>query len=189
MKKNLFAFGLLLFFVAQGYAQTLTLDTASSKIKWTGEEISTKQHYGSLAFKSGSISFTDNQPTAGTFIVDMTTLKNEDLSAPYSERLEGHLRSDDFFSIEKHPEATLQLTATTARKDGSFNAQGKLTIKGVTHPVVFVMTPEAGNWKAKLTFDRSKYDVRFRSGNFFENLGDKLIYDDIIIETNLVFSN
>ena len=189
MKKNLYTLGLLLLFTASGYAQSLALDTKSSKVKWTGEEITTKQHYGSLAFKSGRVVLEDNQPQTGTFVVDMTSLRCEDLSSPYRERLEGHLRSDDFFSIEAHPEAVLELTTTTAKEDGSYNAQGKLTIKDITHPVVFVMTPAEDHWIAKLVFDRSKYEVRFRSGSFFENLGDKLIYDDITIETELVFSN
>ena len=188
MKKNLYTLGLLLLFTANGYAQSLALNTKSSKVKWTGEEITTKQHYGSLAFKSGRVVLEDNQPQTGTFVVDMTSLRCEDLSSPYANALKGTCVPTTF-SIEAHPEAVLELTATTAKEDGSYNAQGKLTIKDITHPVVFVMTPAEDHWKAKLVFDRSKYEVRFRSGSFFENLGDKLIYDDITIETELVFSN
>ncbi len=66
--------------------------------------------------------------------------------------------------------------------------EGFLTIKEITHAVTFTMTNTNNNWKANLSFDRSKYDVRFRSGTFFENLGDKLILDEIVIETDLVFN-
>ena len=65
-----------------------------------------------------------------------------------------------------------------------------MTIKDITHPITFTaelldIKPSI-KAKANLSFDRSKYDVRFRSGKFFENLGDKLILDDINIDVLLV---
>jgi polyisoprenoid-binding protein YceI len=117
----------------------------------------------------------------------MITLKNEDLPEDYRGRLEGHLKSDDFFSVDKFSEAILEFTTSSVQNSVEYNIQGNLTIKGTTHPVDFTISFIDDHWKANLIFDRSKYDVRFRSGTFFENLGDKLIYDDIVIETDLFF--
>jgi polyisoprenoid-binding protein YceI len=92
-----------------------------------------------------------------------------------------------FFSVDKFSEAILEITGSDKLSSGSFDVKGNLTIKGITKPITFLMSPSDGHWIANLTFDRSKYEVRFRSGTFFENLGDKLIYDDIAIETKLRF--
>ncbi|MGB0375911.1 MAG: YceI family protein [Flavobacteriaceae bacterium] len=186
--KKILLFTLILTLPTVASAQK-SLNIESSNLKWTGEEITTKQHYGSLKFKSGSLTFENEALVGGTFVVDMTTLKNKDLSGQSKEYLEGHLKSDDFFSVEKYPEATLVVTKGTALENGGYNVQGDLTIKGKTHPAVFELSPENGQWVALLTFDRAKYDVQFRSGSFFQNLGDKLIYDEIKLEARLVFNN
>ena len=88
--------------------QSLTLNNMESKLKWTGKEMTTKEHYGSIGFKSGIMTLKDNQPVYGKFIVDMITLKNEDLPEDYRGRLEGHLKSDDFFSVNIVSEAILE---------------------------------------------------------------------------------
>ncbi len=168
-------------------AQELVLDTSLSKLKWTGTEITSKTHYGSLIFKSGTITIKNNKPVKGEFVVDMTTLKNEDVPEAYRGRLEGHLKSDDFFSVDKFPEAVLKINSSSFLNSEKYNLEGDLTVKGITHPISLSITTMKNKWIANLTFDRSKYDVRFRSGTFFENLGDKLIYDDIIIESELIF--
>ena len=168
-------------------AQEYSLNTSSSELKWTGTELTTKIHYGSIDFKSGSITLSEGQPVSGKFVVNMTTLKNEDLPEAYRGRLEGHLKSDDFFSVDKFSEAILEINGSNKLSSGSFDVNGNLTIKGITEPINFSMSTSDDHWVANLTFDRSKYNVRFRSGTFFENLGDKLIYDDIVIETKLRF--
>ena len=169
------------------YAQNLTLDTSISSLKWTGKELSTKEHYGSLIFISGNLTLKNDQPLKGKFIVDMTSLKNLDLPEDYRARLEGHLKSDDFFSVSKFPKAYLEMESATKKAENNFEVKGTLAIKEIKHPITFTLLKNGSNWEAKLVFDRSKYDIRFKSGSFFENLGDKLIYDDIVIETKLVF--
>ena len=169
------------------FSQKLTLDTSISSLKWTGKELSTKEHYGTLMFKSGNLTLKNDQPLGGKFVVDMTSLKNLDLPEDYRARLEGHLKSDDFFSVSKFPEAYLEMESATKISEKNFDIKGSLTIKEIKHPITFTLLNNDDNWEANLVFDRSKYDVRFRSGSFFENLGDKLIYDDIVVETKLVF--
>ena len=177
-----------LILVAFGWsqAQSLTANTAQSNIRWYGEELTGKTHFGNLSFKEAQIDLQDGVITGGNFVVDMTSLTVEDLSGGGKTKLEGHLRSDDFFSVEKNPMATLKITQK-AKVDGSTQTlYGELTIKAIKHPIDCTIT--LGDNKtavAKMTFDRSKYNVRFRSGSFFENLGDKLILDDIRMEVSL----
>lgn len=165
---------------------TKLIDVENSKIKWIGEELSGKNHYGSLKFKKGNLNLNNGVIISGNFIVDMKTINVEDLQGGSKQRLEGHLRSDDFFSVEKFSEAIFETKspAVVNKKEGIQTLNGNLTIKGITHPAKIEIDD---NWSAKLVFDRSKYDVRFRSGNFFQNLGDKLIYDEIAINAKIAF--
>ena len=172
-------------------AQNLRLKTDKSTLKWTGKQITTKTHFGSLKFKSGNITFENGIISSGKFLVDMTSLLVEDLQGNYKQKLEGHLKSDDFFSVEKFNESSLTILSSS-KNDSGLDVNGSLTIKGITLPIKFKledlgMDQEEVRWKGVLTFDRSKYNVRFRSESFFQNLGDKLILDEIRIETLLDF--
>jgi polyisoprenoid-binding protein YceI len=117
----------------------------------------------------------------------MTTLSVEDLQGSSKGKLEGHLKSDDFFSIEKFNESSIVISSSTKIPNG-LSVSGILTIKGTSHPIDFKMLLKDSSWVSYLTFDRSKYNVRYGSGSFFENLGDKLILDSIKLETSLKFN-
>lgn len=162
-----------------------TIETSQSSITWTGRELSTSYHYGTINFLSGQFEVSNGIILNGEFIVDMTSINNQDMEGDRKARLEGHLKSDDFFSVDSHPTALLSIQGSELISEGKWNVTANLTIKGITHPVDFEMTRSEQGWSANLVFDRSKYDVRFRSGTFFENLGDKLIYDDIELAINL----
>ena len=166
------------------------MDNNNSSIKWTGRELSTKSHYGSLQMKNGSLTVNTDGTVNGIIKIDMTTIDCEDLQGRSKASLERHLRSDDFFSVESHPIATL-----TFKSEGGIGAgnklafNGDLEIKGISHPISFESEVKSVDPKVSalvdMTFDRSKYNVRFRSGTFFQNLGDKLIYDDIEISVDI----
>ena len=166
------------------------MDNDNSSIKWTGRELSTKSHYGSLQMKNGSLTVNTDGTVNGIIKIDMTTIDCEDLQGRSKASLERHLRSDDFFSVESHPIATL-----TFKSEGGIGAgnklafNGELEIKGISHPISFESELKSVDPKVSalvdMTFDRSKYNVRFRSGTFFQNLGDKLIYDDIEISVDI----
>ena len=173
---------------AQGIATAdniYNIETAQSQITWTGREVSTSYHYGTLDFVSGNFEISNGEIVNGEFIVDMTSINNQDMEGDSKARLEGHLKSDDFFSVESYPTAAISINSSELISDGKWNVSADLSIKGFTHPVNFEMISSEDGWSANLVFDRSKYDVRFRSGSFFENLGDKLIYDDIELSINL----
>ena len=162
-----------------------TINPDQSIIVWTGREVTTSKHFGNIYFASGQFEVKSGLISSGEFVVDMTTIDNQDLPEERRGRLEAHLKSDDFFSVESHPTALLSILSSESVADGKWMVSGELTIKTFTHPVEFEMSNSNDGWKANLVFDRSKYEVKFRSGTFFENLGDKLIYDDIELAINL----
>jgi polyisoprenoid-binding protein YceI len=184
--KPLLSICLVLMAFGSSQAQNLNQLSSQSYLRWYGEELTGKTHFGNLSFKKAQINLQDGVITSGNFLVNMTSLTVEDLSGGGKAKLTSHLKSDDFFSVEKHPEAILTITQKAKVENGVQSLVGELTIKGIAHPVEFTMTLGDNNSaKAQLTFDRSKYEVRFRSGSFFENLGDKLILDDIKLEAKL----
>ena len=162
-----------------------------SELKWIGKELSTDTHTGTLALKKGKIDVNANGVIHGEVEIDMTTITVSDMQGKWGKKLEGHLKSSDFFGVEKYPNAFITFQSDeNPIKNNQINLTGELTIKDITHPITF--TAELLDIKpsiiakANLSFDRSKYDVRFRSGKFFENLGDKLILDDIEVDVLLV---
>ena len=164
---------------------TYNIKQDQSSLVWTGREVSTSSHYGTINFTSGQFEIADGLISQGEFFVDMTSITVQDLTGGSKDRLEGHLRSDDFFSVESFPTAHLYISSSEAISNGKWMVNGFLTIKDISHPVLFEMANTEDGWNASLVFDRSKYNVKFRSGTFFENLGDKLIYDDIELKINL----
>jgi len=171
------------------YAQmaTIPVDTNKSSIAWLASKV-TGEHNGTIKLQSGTLEMGDQGLTGGQFVVDMNTINNLDLSGEYKDKLEGHLKSDDFFGVEKHPTASLTFKEVTQRANQNvYVVVGELTIKNISHPITFDLNMGANEATAKLVVDRAKYDVRFRSASFFENLGDKLIFDDFELDVKLVF--
>ena len=117
----------------------------------------------------------------------MTSISVDDISGGGKNRLESHLKDDDFFSVDKFNNAELEILKKSEMIDNKYLVDADLTIKGITNPITFEMTQvEDGSYRAILIFDRSKYNVQYRSGSFFENLGDRLILDDVELEVTLV---
>lgn len=165
---------------------TKQIDLAKSNMVWTGAKV-TGEHFGNIKLSSGSIELEDGVPTSGTFVIDMNTMTVEDLKD--GDGLLQHLRSDDFFSVEANPEATFELTACEPAEGNTYNAKGNLTIKGITKPVAFPITIDDENGVMHVTgtatVDRTDYDIKFRSGKFFSDLGDALIKDEFTIDLDL----
>ena len=163
--------------------------TDQSVIAWTGAKV-TGTHSGTVNVKDGSLTFKDGVLTGGKFTIDMTSIAVTDLQGDGKANLEGHLKNDDFFGVEKYPNATLVVTKVTPNGGGKYNVTGDLTIKGVTKPVNFTtVVNTAGKVvtaKSDIKIDRSLYDIKYGSGKFFENLGDKTIYDEFDLSVTLV---
>ena len=125
-----------------------------------------------MAIKSGSF-ILDGKTAMGTVTVDMTTIKNDDVETEkYKKKLEGHLKSADFFDVEKHPTAKFVLKKADAKGSDKYSFMGDLTIKGITKPAQFTgtlkQTKTGSHLVADLTFDRSQYDIKYRSKSFFD---------------------
>ncbi|MDM8001801.1 MAG: YceI family protein [Bacteroidota bacterium] len=171
----------------------LVADAAATVIDWKGDKIVGSFHVGTIDLKSGWLTVDGSSITGGEFIVDMNSIKNSDLKdEKMRERLVGHLKSDDFFGVEKFPLSRLVITGSSKTTDGRTLFRGSLTIKEATHPVEFTATEtKSGNvvtYVAAINFDRSLYDVRFGSGKFFSNLGDNAINDEIKLNVKLVLN-
>jgi len=165
--------------------EKLTADAAKTSLLWLGEKV-TGEHNGTISLKNGSMVYQNNKIVSGEFYVDMATIKDAD----GSERLEGHLKSDDFFGVAKFPLSKLVITGSDSFEKGTATVRGNLTIKDVTNPVEFKATiqkKDDGTWfYANIIIDRSKYNIRYGSGSFFDNLGDKLIYDEFKLRVSLL---
>ena len=116
----------------------------------------------------------------------MTCTDIED--ATYNQKLVGHLKSADFFGVENYPTAKLIITNSTPFKDNQCVLHGNLTIKDKTDDVQFIVKRNNDVYKAKINVDRSKYDVKYGSSSFFDNLGDKVIYDIFELEVKLILN-
>jgi polyisoprenoid-binding protein YceI len=186
MKTKLFLAAILAFVVATASAQELKIDASKSVLVWTGKKV-TGEHHGKINLKEGSVTVKDKKIVTGKFIIDMTSIKDDDLTdSTWNNKLVGHLKSDDFFGVTTYPEAILVLTGSTPLVNNKTKISGKLTIKGITNPIEFETTKLDNVYTATITVDRSLYNVRYGSGKFFDNLGDKTIYDNFILDVKLV---
>jgi len=173
-------------------ATTYKVDASKSELKWNGKKV-TGEHYGTINLKEGSFTLDGAKLTGGSFVADMNTIVVQDLTdKEYNGKLVGHLKSDDFFAVEKHPTASFVVTKATPKTANTYDVTGNLTIKGITKPVTFPVTvtpaSNGASVKGTIVVDRSKYDMQFRSKSFFDaaTLGDKMVYDDFTIDVNLV---
>ncbi|MCG9970811.1 YceI family protein [Christiangramia crocea] len=162
------------------------VDVEASTVTWTGEKV-TGSHNGTIELESGHLMIEDEKIVGGEFVMDMSSITVTDLSGENKGKLEGHLKSDDFFGVENHPTSKLVITSAAPKGNGVYGIVGDLTIKNETHPITFDLKMNEGSASTQLTIDRSKYNVRYGSGSFFDNLGDKTIYDNFELDVNLKF--
>jgi len=177
-------------------ATSYKVDPAQSNVTWNGKKV-TGEHNGTIKIANGAIQVDKNQVMGGTIEMDMNSIVDLDIKdQEYNQKLIGHLKSEDFFSVEKHPRATFKITSVTPIKGAAAGAPnytiaGNLTIKGITNPVTFPaeITVNGNSVAAKseaVTLDRTKWDIRYGSKSFFANIGDKAIMDDFTIQFNVV---
>lgn len=162
------------------------VNTETSKVTWKAYKV-TGSHTGTVDLQSGALVFDGDKLSGGEFVVDMPTLVSTDLEGEYKGKLEGHLKSDDFFGVATHPTAKLVFTDIKSSGKNSYEVTGDLTIKGITKPVTFDVSVYGSKATATLKVDRAEYDVKYGSGSFFENLGDKTIYDEFDLVVDLEF--
>ncbi len=202
MKKAiLFAMAILLSAPLLHAGESIPMDWSLSKVTWVGKKV-LGQHNGTVKIKDLELSVVAKELNVvpiidaerpARVVIDMNNIAAEDLKdADANAKLVGHLKSEDFFDVAKFPTATLVLTEAKPKDASTQELKGKLTIKGVTRDVSFPakVSKSGDTWKAvgTLTVDRTQYDIRYRSGKFFEGLGDKIIKDEFEIGFEIVIA-
>ncbi len=191
MKRSVLSLALAIVFGATTVANTTEpiekqVKTEESSVMWKAYKV-TGSHSGLVQLTEGALTFDGDALVGGSFTVDMTSLIATDLEGDSKAKLEGHLKSDDFFGIENHPNSTLVFTEVKATGKNSYEVTGDLTIKGITKPITFDVSIYGSKATASVKVDRANYNVRYGSGSFFDNLGDKTIYDEFDLVVDLQF--
>ena len=156
------------------------VDLKKSEIKWTGKKIG-GEHFGYVPISKANLVLEKGKIKSGEVVVDLKNLSDSDLEGEWKQKLETHLKSTDFFNVEKYPEARIKILSSTPQE-----LQGELTIKGKTNLVKIPYTQKNGVFTGQLKFDRTKFDMIYRSGNFFQDLGDKVIENEVTIDFKIV---
>ncbi|MBS1971178.1 MAG: YceI family protein [Bdellovibrionales bacterium] len=195
MLKSVFATLVLLASVSGHAADIYKIDTKESSVIWKGSKKMGSFHTGGISVKEGQIELDKkNQITSGTVAIDMATITDEDLkgSPEYQKKLVGHLSSDDFFGVTKYPTSTFKiLSVTPGKAKDEVTVKGELTMIGKTNPIEFPakLTVDKGTVKgeAQVKVDRTKWGLKYGSGNFFKELtADKVINDEFELNLKLV---
>lgn len=164
------------------------VDLTKSKITWLGKKV-TGQHHGNISLKSANLEFNKSKLTGGEFEMDMNSITCNDMQGEYANKLVNHLKSDDFFSSAKHPVAKFKISKVSPGSSAnSYKVEGTMTIKGITAPVMFDAKVENNSASARIVIDRTKYDIKYGSGSFFDNLGDKAIDNNFELDVTLSYS-
>lgn len=165
------------------------IDPATSTIGWIGENVIGKKHNGNVTVKSGNFVLNNGALQSGEIIIDMKSITDEDLAGDAKAKLETHLKSDDFFGVAKHNEAKYVVKSATVKDNIQYEIIGDLTVKGITKELksnlVIAPNGNGATIAGAIAFDRTAFDVRYGSGKFFENLGDQMIKDDVILKVLL----
>lgn len=191
-----FAFALLTILITGSVVaqSTYQVDPSAAKVIWTGKKV-TGQHTGTVDLQKGTIGWGPEGLTSTDVTIDMTSITNTDLDPEYAADLVSHLKSGDFFNTMEFHTATFK-TSAVEKIEGAeagqpnYKITGDLTIKGITKPV----TLDVRAWQEKkgvratgtLRFDRTLYNIKYRSGQFFDYLGDKMINDEVEITFDLI---
>jgi len=170
-------------------ATAQNINTKASSVIWTAYKV-TGSHTGSIGIKEGKINMQGGVLQGGSFIIDMGKINCTDLQGEWKDKLEGHLKSEDFFNVNSFPEASFEITKVSPKgTPGDYKVTGNMTIKGITKEVKFYAKAMEQRATAKIVLDRTDFDVRYGSGSFFDSLGDKTIYDDFELEVTLSINN
>jgi polyisoprenoid-binding protein YceI len=190
MKAKLFLLGLMSITLSSSLiAQKQAANIEATTVKWTGTKLVGSSHYGFIQLKEGSLHLKKGNIQNGYFIIDMASMTNTDVeNEEYNKKLIGHLLSDDFFGVENYPVAKLEITEASKFTDNKATVKGQLTIKGQTKPIEFEVEKADQGYTASIVVDRTLYGIRYGSGSFFDNLGDKAISNDFTLDVNLVLN-
>jgi polyisoprenoid-binding protein YceI len=169
---------------------TYNIDTKATTATWLGKKV-TGQHTGTVNISKGTVESDGKTLTSAAFEIDMKSITCTDLTDPdYNGKLLGHLKSDDFFGVDKNPTAMFVLTKAVLKEGNNYDVTGKLTIKGITNEITFPAMIKLDTKTlvtiAKITVDRTKFNIKYGSASFIDGIGDKAISDNFELTINVV---
>lgn len=168
------------------------VEVKESTIVWTATKVVGGGHTGTIKLASADLQLVGDKIKGGSFSIDMSTIDCTDLDGGMEDKLVGHLKSADFFAVDEFNTADFKISKTENNDDGSINITGDITIKGKTETISFPATVTTTDDNitvvAKITLNRTNFDVRYGSNSFFDNLGDKAISDEFTLDVTLVSS-
>ncbi|WP_373331070.1 YceI family protein [Salmonirosea aquatica] len=176
-------------------ATTFAVDASQSSIRWKSKKVG-GEHIGIVKMANGQLNVDGSKLTGGTFVADMKSLRDVDKgeSNPFNERLVNHLRSEDFFSVEKFPTSTFKITSAKPIKgakagEPNYTIGGDLTIKGTTKPQTFpsvvTISGDAVQATANFMVNRLDYDIKYRAA-IIGTAADKIIEDTFLLDLKIV---
>lgn len=169
------------------FANKPTVDLKNSKVNWFAKKvIGNDSHKGFIPLASAEVTAgPKGEVTGGTFVFNMKGFESTDLTGNMKAKFEGHLKSADFFDVEKagNDKATLKITKIEGTK-----ATGELTIMGTTKPIELAFTQTGKTYTGKYTLDRTQFGIKYGSNSFFKGLGDKAIDDKVEIDFNIAMN-
>ena len=177
-------------FATKPHIDNVVVNAANSTVKWIGSKVASS-HEGTVNIQKGILMIDHGTLVGGQFSIDMNSISCSDIeSEKKNQYLVGHLKNEDFFNVEQFPLAIITITKAVKGDDNSYKIVADLTIKGITHPVTFAAVVAVKGLNvlatAKIKIDRTKWDIKYGSGSFFENLGDKMILDEIEFDVYLL---
>jgi polyisoprenoid-binding protein YceI len=161
----------------QALAFGKSVDLKSQDISWVGDKVIGDGHSGIVKIKKGSLDISKGLLKKTTITVDMNTIKTTDMTGEWALKLDGHLKNDDFFAVNKFPESKLVISKDVKLKEGTNKIKAKLFIKDKSGDITLIVNKKKSNLVVNFEFDRTKYGVKYSSPNFFKGLGDKAIKD------------
>ena len=167
-------------------AVTKEVNTSKSSVKWLAKKV-TGSHEGNVKIKDAHLHFEDGLLSGGTVIMDMQSIVCTDLDGELKEQLEGHLLSEDFFGSSYYPEAKMEILKAQKKSKDLYSINAVISIKGIKQNISFDATIKNGLATANLVIDRTKFNIKYGSGSFFDNLGDNLIYDDFNLTVQIAY--
>jgi polyisoprenoid-binding protein YceI len=169
---------------------TFHIQPASSTVNWTGKKV-LGLHTGTVKVAGGHVEITDGIITGGKVEIDMESVTITDIADKQThDEFLAHLRHDDFFSVDKFDIATLVISGSNKIAANKYNIHGILTIKDISHQISFVCSVEIFtdffHSLGEIIIDRTLYNIRYGSGKFIANLGNKLIHDEFVLQFKLI---
>ena len=169
---------------AQKTTAMVSINVSESSIHWLGKKI-TGQHEGNINLLSGSLIMENGLLTGGDFVADINSIASTDLKGESAKKLEGSLKSEEWFDAENHPQAKLVFSSVVSQGGGLYNVTGDFTIKGKTNPATFELQVNYLEATAKVIIDRTLYNILHGSTSFLDNLKDKIIDNYFELDVNL----